>query len=500
MGLYTQTYDQLKNLADGIIGRDITGTYKNRFDSLINQAARQAYTRSIYWPRWIVFGEPRTVSRGIIDPSEDSYHVFGGGFSDANGLYVRNGTADSNPKYSKYTDNNTENSESYNLAYDSTGTQWEIFQADSRYISLDGTDDCISTDSALSLTNGRVIKMSCAFRIGGSLSSNGYLVSTLIANTADDISLYVDTNDRISVNIDDGTNTTTVTNTSATVNIGSWNYAVMEYNSVDQQVFITLNGTTTDHTVIAGTNCFSSPNGACTVGCRVDSSLFFDGEIDSAKIDLDDVEILGYTFNGVTIGSTDGVALSGNENKPESTFSGGTAFLGGGILYYNDSTSSTPPETGWLAFDGETPAPQLNAVAEIDTFLRVHSTEPYIRDSARECQFYSQGSGIYLQGFQSNARLAYVTYRKRFNVTYGDGTGGTTSAIPEEWAPYMAHYAAYIFQRSEKQLSDVPNFGISLRLAESTLEDALEKIDRQGVFNNAVSRGWRTYLNTNTQL
>lgn len=32
----------------------------------------------------------------------------------------------------------------------------------------------------------------------------------------------------------------------------------------------------------------------------------------------------------------------------------------------------------------------------------------------------------------------YVTYKKQLDVTYGDGTGGTTSTIPKEWFRYIA--------------------------------------------------------------
>jgi hypothetical protein len=56
----------------------------------------------VWWERYLVVSQPRTVSRGEIEFSEDSYQVYGAGTSEVNGLYVRNGDQNGFPAYTKY--------------------------------------------------------------------------------------------------------------------------------------------------------------------------------------------------------------------------------------------------------------------------------------------------------------------------------------------------------------------------------------------------------------
>jgi len=66
---------------------------------LLNSAAHIMYNDNPWWERYLVV-EPRTVERGYVQFTEDSYNVFGAGTTEANGLYVRNGNiVDGNPTY-----------------------------------------------------------------------------------------------------------------------------------------------------------------------------------------------------------------------------------------------------------------------------------------------------------------------------------------------------------------------------------------------------------------
>lgn len=109
MPLTTNTYDELIALIRATCGiGTFTGSERTRIDSLINLAANRIYREYDYWERFLVVGEPRTLERGIIPSSEDSFHVYGAGTDDVNGLYKRNGTANARARYSKYNGDDTE--------------------------------------------------------------------------------------------------------------------------------------------------------------------------------------------------------------------------------------------------------------------------------------------------------------------------------------------------------------------------------------------------------
>ena len=107
MSLGTRTYTSLVAQIKALSGSRLTDLEQTRIDELINLAAREAYGMSQWWERFLVVAEPRTVSRGQIESTEDSFYVYGAGTDGANGLYQRNGSAESNPKYSKYDSDGT---------------------------------------------------------------------------------------------------------------------------------------------------------------------------------------------------------------------------------------------------------------------------------------------------------------------------------------------------------------------------------------------------------
>ena len=82
-----------------------------------------------------------------------------------------------------------------------------------------------------------------------------------------------------------------------------------------------------------------------------------------------------------------------------------------------------------------------DSLSEIDTFLRVHRTQPYYQSSSQNYDFYVTGDGANLVIGADTATSAWVTYKSVNDAIYG--TGATdTSNVPREWFEYLA-YGAY---------------------------------------------------------
>ena len=79
-----------------------------------------------------------------------------------------------------------------------------------------------------------------------------------------------------------------------------------------------------------------------------------------------------------------------------------------------------------------------------------------------------------------------MAYKKTLTDIYGDGQSGTTSAIPAEWHNYMALQTASAWTGSQKDST------VRVADIDKAWEQALLKINRQGIYNNIASR-FRTY-------
>lgn len=306
MSLNTRTYDNILLLAEAKCGQEYNNADKIRFNSLINAAAQNAYDSHSFWERFIVFAEPRTVLRNTIAFTEDSYNVFGGGTSEANGLYVRNGEFDGVPAYSIINE------------------------------------------------NGDVI-----------------------------YSLY----------------------RASPLGVIAWN--------------------------------ISKGNPA---------------EISQFR------------------------------------------------MYNNLDVGDTPPSTGWVTQLGESPTPIVQALSEIETPLDVHLLgQPHGAISSIRKKYLVTSLGIQLLSNQTNQNIAYVTYKKRLSDVYGDGTNGTVSSIPSEWAEYMARYAARDYQIAQRQSNGSPYAIIGSSEVERALEDQLWRLESQNI-EETIGRRILTQTSTNNSL
>jgi hypothetical protein len=298
MSLSTETYDDLIAQVEAQVMYTFTPTETPRIDSVINMAAKRIFKSSVWWERYLVVSEPRTVTGNLVEFTEDSYHVKGAGTADVNGLYVRNGTFNTLPRYSLYEGDGT--TVRHNIeAEDSSGTQWII-----------------------------------------------------------------------------GNDTTSV-------------------------------------------------------------------------------------YNVTTAATT------------------------------------TPPGSGWELDDGVAPAPRVYALSDMETILQVNRYD--LTSSPGYCPvgYHVTSRGVELHS--DDLDEVYVTYRKPLTDKFGDGTGGTTSAIPSEWFNYIALYAARTYQMASRQSNDSPFVGIGARELDEAKQDALMKLEEQNI-SNSIAKRIQTHLQYNTQL
>jgi len=104
--MQTRTYGDLFKLASALIGTggQLSDGEQDQLSHFINRRFSEIFNASPSWPRYVVVGEPRTVTPDqTIQTSEDSFYVYGAGTTEANGLYVRNGDSpNSLPAYTLY--------------------------------------------------------------------------------------------------------------------------------------------------------------------------------------------------------------------------------------------------------------------------------------------------------------------------------------------------------------------------------------------------------------
>lgn len=129
MGLTTVKWDKVIDLCSAKAGFPIVGDDQPRIQSLANAAARYIYDESRYHPRFLTI-EPRTAARGYIEPTEDSFYAYGAGDGFVNGLYQRDGDANTKPQYSIFDDDGA----FIGVKWD--GAQWVIEALD--YITVNG--------------------------------------------------------------------------------------------------------------------------------------------------------------------------------------------------------------------------------------------------------------------------------------------------------------------------------------------------------------------------
>lgn len=121
----------------------------------------------------------------------------------------------------------------------------------------------------------------------------------------------------------------------------------------------------------------------------------------------------------------------------------------------------------------------------IDTFLRIHRTEPYSSGSSQDFDYIVTADGAKLVDGSLDPASVYVTYRKQLRDTYGDGTSGTVTDIPEEWFQYISHGTYADFLRMDGQQEKA---AMADQEANDILTDELIKISNSRVMDLVATR------------
>jgi hypothetical protein len=120
-------------------------------------------------------------------------------------------------------------------------------------------------------------------------------------------------------------------------------------------------------------------------------------------------------------------------------------------------------------------------------WIRIHRTQPFLRQSALEFDFYVDSNGAHILNLTTaDATSAFVTYKKEL----GQFTANSTN-IPGEWFAFMAHTAYADFLRMDGQHDKALT---EEQVAQSYIAMELEKVDNM-MNNNTALKRFSTYIN-----
>lgn len=145
------------------------------------------------------------------------------------------------------------------------------------------------------------------------------------------------------------------------------------------------------------------------------------------------------------------------------------------------SISSSPSQTIPYTQSGK------NAIGE---FIRIHRTQPFLRNSALEFDFYVDYNGAHILNLTTaDANSAFVTYKTVFSPF--SASPGDETEVPGEFFNYIAHGAYADFLRMDGQHDKAM---AEEKIAGSYLALELEKLDV--ISNNStVNKRFTTYVN-----
>jgi len=131
---------------------------------------------------------------------------------------------------------------------------------------------------------------------------------------------------------------------------------------------------------------------------------------------------------------------------------------------------------------------------DIAEFIRIHRTQPFLRNSALEFEFFVQSDGAHILNLTTaDADSAFVTYKKELTdipSTWDLDGDKSTQEIPLEFFYYVAHSVYADFLRMDGQHDKAL---VEEQVADKYLANELEKTD-QVMNNNTVKKRFNTYV------
>tara|TARA_R110000823_G_scaffold314818_1_gene444733 strand:+ start:915 stop:1844 length:930 start_codon:yes stop_codon:yes gene_type:complete len=179
----------------------------------------------------------------------------------------------------------------------------------------------------------------------------------------------------------------------------------------------------------------------------------------------------------------------------------GTPSGGGAILYISTdasnsitgTTSATVAETGWTVSTGTANAPVVRDLQEIEEFIRIHRSQPFLNMSAAEYDYSVQSDGAHAYNINDTTdKLVWVTYKKtltRLTTLDTDGVLASTE-VPSEFFQYLAHAVYADFLRLDGQTSKAV---IEENFAKELLDDEMDAASRVSN-NNTVLQKFSTHV------
>ena len=167
-------------------------------------------------------------------------------------------------------------------------------------------------------------------------------------------------------------------------------------------------------------------------------------------------------------------------------------------LYLKSSSSLTPPTSGWqnngIAI-GLLPVPLVQPLSDIDEAMGYWDGAKWSGGDPTSLTAYPDQNGIRVASNVTGT--VYVAFKKTWTDIYGNGTSGTVTTVPSEWAEFMAYDAARSYRASQ---GGEDGFNpIALRDVSNALERALMKVSRSGAIA-ALTNQLKTQYSTDNSV
>jgi hypothetical protein len=135
---------------------------------------------------------------------------------------------------------------------------------------------------------------------------------------------------------------------------------------------------------------------------------------------------------------------------------------------------------------------EVSGYTPIGEFLRIHRTDPFVRNSAIEYEFYVQSDGAHILNLTTaDASEVFVTYKKRLTqLTSLDTADSGLTEVPQEFFYFMAHatYADFLRLDGQHQKAVLED-----QIAENYLGEEMDN-PQQVANNNTVGKRFKTYV------